>query len=367
MNRVSGYEHGLLFEGTLTLDTVHLIAKEARALISNHPAEVLHGDVSGLQRLDTAGAVFLRQLPDVAREAGRTLSLGPLPDQLQKFFDYVGHTPTPSAAAPLSADRHGALERLGGSLQLFGVRLSALLFLMSDLTCSAVIGLFRRTGMRRGSFVEQAIIVGSQGLPVVALILFLIGAVSTLQAAAQLRQFGANILVADLLAIGICRELGPLMTAIMVAGRSGSAIAAEIATMKFTEEIDALHTMALDPLRLVAVPKMWAMVLTVPLLTTMADLTGLAGGTLTALVALDIAPATFFDRLTDALHVKDIVTGLVKSVSFAWIITVLSVYRGLDFKGGAVGVGLATTSSVVSSIFAIIVLDLVWGMVFYLR
>ena len=370
MNRVSGDEHGLLFEGSLTLSTVHLIAEETRPLIRNHHAQALRADVRGLQRLDTAGAVFLRGLSTMARQDGKTLILGPLPDQLQKFFEYVGHTPTSRAVTSESsalADREGVLERLGGKLQLFGERLSAFLFLMSDLTCSAVSGLFRRTGMRRGSFVEQAIIIGSQGLPVIALILFLIGAVSTLQAAAQLRQFGANILVADLLAIGICVELGPLMTAIMVAGRSGSAIAAAIATMKFTEEIDALHTMALDPLRLVAVPKMWAMVLTVPLLTTMADLTGLAGGTLTALFALEIAPTTFFDRLFDALHVKDIVTGLVKSISFAWIITVLSVYRGLDFKGGAVGVGLATTSSVVSSIFAIIVLDLMWNLIFYLR
>lgn len=367
MNRVSGDEHGLLFEGDLTLDTVHLIEEETRALIRRHPGESLRGDVSGLQRLDTAGAVFLRRLSRMAREEGRALSLGPLPTQLQGFFDYVGPTPPPSAPPPALADHEGGLARLGGGLHSFGERLSVFLFLMSDLTWSSVGGLFRRTGMRRGSFVEQAIVIGAQGLPVVALILFLIGAVSTLQAAAQLRQFGANVLVADLLAIGICRELGPLMTAIMVAGRSGSAIAAEIATMKFTEEIDALHTMALDPLRLVAVPKMWAMVLTVPLLTIMADLTGLAGGTVTALFALDIAPATFFDRLTDALHVKDIVTGLVKSISFAWIITVLSVYRGLEFKGGAVGVGLATTSSVVSSIFAIIVLDLVWGLVFYLR
>ena len=130
MNRVSGDELGLLFEGSLTLDTVHLVAEETRALIRNHPAEALRGDVSGLQRLDTAGAVFLSRLSTMAREEGRTLSLGPLPDQLQEFFDYVGHTPTPDAAPASSADREGALERLGGRLQLCGQRLSAFLFLI---------------------------------------------------------------------------------------------------------------------------------------------------------------------------------------------------------------------------------------------
>ena len=158
---------------------------------------------------------------------------------------------------------------------------------------------------------------------------------------------------------------GALMTGASAFG-SGSAFAAEIATMKFTEEIDALRTMAIDPLRLIAVPKLWAMLLTVPLLTVMADFMGLLGGTVTGVVSLDIAPVTFVNRVTNALLLKDIVTGLIKSISFAWAITMVSVYRGLQFRGGAAGVGDATTASVVSSIFAIIVLDLAWGLLFYL-
>ena len=133
------------------------------------------------------------------------------------------------------------------------------------------------------------------------------------------------------------------------------------------EEIDALRTMAIDPLKLVAVPKMWAMLLSVPLLTIMADFVGLLGGTVTGVLSLDISPATFFNRVTNALLLKDIITGLIKSLSFAWVITIISVFRGLQFRGGAAGVGNATTSAVVSSIFAIIVLDLTWGLIFYLR
>jgi|TARA_B110000116_G_C16592753_1_gene471329 phospholipid/cholesterol/gamma-HCH transport system permease protein len=157
------------------------------------------------------------------------------------------------------------------------------------------------------------------------------------------------------------------MTAIMVSGRSGSAIAAEISTMKFTEELDALQTMGLDPLRFVAVPKMWAMLLCMPLLTIMADLLGILGGTLVGLVSMDIPVTTFLNQVFSALFLKDLLTGLVKSISFAWIITIIAVHRGLNFSGGAAGVGQATTSSVVTSLFGIIILDAFWGLVFYLK
>ncbi len=363
MSRVSNDERGIRFEGDLTLETVPALDAQIRELIRNHPQASLLGDLSGVTHLDTTGVVFLRRLSVYSTSIGKELSLGQLPAGLQGFFDFVQ---APAARKAQLKERGSFLETLGERVDYMGQQIALFAYLMTDLTWSAVAALFKRTGMRRGSFVDQAIAVGSQGLPIIALILFLIGAVSTLQAVAQLRQFGANVFAADLLAVGICRELGPLMTAIIVAGRSGSAIAAEVATMKFTEEIDALKTMALDPLRLVAVPKMWAMLLTVPLLTIMADFTGLIGGTVTGVFSLDIAPRTFFTRVTEALLLKDILTGLVKSISFAWIITIIAVYRGLDFKGGASGVGQATTASVVSSIFGIIVLDLTWGIIFYL-
>ena len=156
------------------------------------------------------------------------------------------------------------------------------------------------------------------------------------------------------------------MTAIIVSGRSGSAIAAEISTMKFTEELDALQTMGLNPLRFVAVPKMWAMLLCVPLLTIMADFAGILGGVFIAFTSLEVAPGAFVTRAVEALLFKDVLTGLVKSVSFAWIITLIAVYQGLDFRGGATGVGRSTTASVVASIFGIVVLDCFWGLVFYL-
>ena len=363
MSEVAHVDAGIRLAGPLTLETLPGLENRCRRLIDGHPRARLSADVAAVSAIDTAGVVFLRGLPEAALAAGKELVVGPLPEDLQPFFDFV--QPMPAAASETPAPPAPG-QRFGDAAEEFVDRAADFLYLASDLTWSAVAAIFRRFGIRRGAFVDQAVAVGSLGLPIVALILFLIGGVSTLQAAAQLRQFGANIFVADLLAIGISRELGPLMTAIIVAGRSGSAIAAEIATMKFTEEIDALRTMALDPLRMVAVPKMWAMLATVPLLTVMAVFFGLLGGTLTGVLSLDIAAATFVARIADALQLKDILTGLVKSVSFAWIITVIGVHRGLASSGGTTGVGVSTTSSVVGSIFGIIVLDLAWGLIFYM-
>ena len=266
---------------------------------------------------------------------------------------------------PESAPKLSALESLGESISQFNAGALDFLYLMSDLTYFAIHSILHRGGIRRDSFVDQAYSIGSQALPIIGLIIFLIGAVSALQSAVQLRQFGADIFVADLLAIGITRELGPLMTAIMVSGRSGSAIAAEIATMKFTEELDALRTMALEPLRFVAVPKLWAMIICMPLLTIMADFIGILGGTFVGITSMGIAPTAFLSQVVSSLFLKDILTGLIKSVFFAWIITVIAVYRGLNFSGGAVGVGKAITSSVVSSLVGIIILDLVFNLLFY--
>ena len=356
--------HDLRFEGDLTLQTVASLEAAIAEWMRACPGAALRVDPGGIARLDTAGAILLHRLPHLAQEQGKDLELLPLPPGLQRFLEYVRIPPRGDETS--SAPRVRLVDRLGNRAERDVRSTFTFLLLMSDLTWSAAVALFRRTGMRRDSFIEQAILVGSQGLPIIALILFLIGGVSTLQAAAQMRQFGANIYVADLLAIGITRELGPLMTAIVVSGRSGSAIAAEIATMKFTEEIDALHTMGLDPLRMVAVPKLWAMILTLPLLTTCADFVGLIGGGLVGVFSLDLSPTTFVTRLSDALILKDILTGLIKSLSFGWIITIIAVYHGLGFKGGAAGVGQATTAAVVSALFGIIVLDLAWGLIFYL-
>lgn len=361
---VHGDEQGARLRGPLTLESVGAIEPQLDRLLRGHPAAVFQVDLENVTRLDLAGAVFLRRLPHLAERAGKRLVLHALPLRFQPLYDFAA--PPPPVASP-ELPRPSYLERLGGRVAVAGHRAADFVYLMSDLSWATVAALGRRRGVRRGSFVNEAVAVGSQALPIVALVLFTLGAVSALQASVQLQKFGSNIFVANLLAVSILSELGPLMTAIIVSGRSGSAIAAEVATMRFTEELDALQTMGLDPLRFVAVPKMWAMLLCVPLLTVMADFIGLVGGTLVSVLAFDLSATTFLARLLDALKLKHLLTGIVKSLSFAWIITVIGVYRGLQFRSGAQGVGRATTAAVVSSLFGIILLDGFWGIVFYLK
>ncbi|MED5414468.1 MAG: ABC transporter permease, partial [Candidatus Latescibacterota bacterium] len=255
----------LRVSGPLTVASVADADAELRRLLLTNPASDLRIDLSTVDRIDTGGAVWVRRLPVVAATLGRQIEVGHLPESLLGFYEAVAKASTevvvesesesesesgaePGAEAQEPKQIEETAEDLLGRVgdRAFRDVSAALQFLyvMSDLTWATFTSLFQQRGMRRGSFVEQASIIGAQGLTIVTLVLFLVGGVSTLQAAAQLRQFGANVLVADLLAIGITRELGPLMTAIMIAGRSGSAFAAEIATMKFTEEIDALRTMA---------------------------------------------------------------------------------------------------------------------------
>lgn len=364
MTAVRSDEVGISLSGALTVHTIGPLMPQVRTLIAAHPRPSFKVELQGVIQLDTSGAVFLQSLPAMARTMDKELQLDVLPENLQPFFEFIT---TPTEPLPQPPSSQTALERLGDRVYTLLQEAIEFSYLAADLTIFSIQSLFRRDQIHRGSFTDQAYAIGAQALQIVGLILFLIGAVSALQSAAQLRQFGADIFVADLLGIGLTRELGPLMTAIMVSGRSGSAIAAEIATMKFTEELDALKTMALDPLRFVAVPKMWAMIFCMPLLTIMANFIGILGGTFIGMVSLDIPASTFLSQVFSALFFKDLLTGLVKSISFAWIITIIAVHRGLQFSGGASGVGEATTSSVVSSLFGIIVLDAFWGLIFYLK
>lgn len=362
MADVSRRPDGARLDGPLTVWTVAQTAAQLEPILRQTTGETVCVDLGGLTRLDPAGAAYLQRLPVDAQAWGRQVQLTPLPATLAPL-------PLPAGSeAPVTARlAPGGLERLGGAVLELNRNLARLAYLAADLTWEATAALVRRRGVRPGTFTDQAVAMGPQAVPIVALILFLIGAVSTLQAAAQLRQFGASIYVANLLAIGITRELGPLMTAIVVAGRTGAAIAAELATMKLNEELAALQTMGILPLRFVAVPKLWAMVVCVPLLTVLADAMGLLGGTTVAVLYMGLAPEAFVDQALAALMWRDIVAGLIKSLSYAWVVTVIGVYCGLGCRGGATGVGQATTAAVVRATFAIIVVDCFWGLAFYLR
>ena len=224
---------------------------------------------------------------------------------------------------------------------------------------------FRGRPLRWQRVVHQAMAVGVEALPILSLITFFVGVILALQGAYELRKFGALHYVSSAVAISMTRELGPLMTAIVVIGRSGSAFAAEIGTMKVTEEIDALETMALDPAQFLVTPKFLAMVVMLPCLTSWADLMGILGGSLFGVTNAGFTFPSYLRASLDALYLRDITTGLIKSVVFGMTITAVGCHEGFSTGAGAEEVGRATTAAVVVSIFLVIVVDLVFTGLFY--
>ncbi|GBD26231.1 putative phospholipid ABC transporter permease protein MlaE [bacterium HR30] len=206
---------------------------------------------------------------------------------------------------------------------------------------------------------------GVDGVPIVVLISFLMGLITAFQAAVQLTQFGADIFVANLVGLSITRELGPLMTAIIAAGRSGAAFAAEIGTMKVSEEVDALTTMGLDRTRFLVTPKVVALVLMLPCLTIVADLVGILGGLVVAVGGMDLPAQVYFRQLRAAVTVWDVASGLVKTVAFAVLIAGVGCLRGFQASTGAESVGRTTTSAIVAAIFLIILADAVFTVIFH--
>ncbi|WP_437670370.1 ABC transporter permease [Sorangium sp. So ce131] len=210
-------------------------------------------------------------------------------------------------------------------------------------------------------FVEKT---GVDALPIALLINSLVGFVMAFQAAKQLAAYGANIYVADLVGISVTRELAPLMTAIIVCGRSGAAIAAELGTMKVSEEIDALRTMGLGPVSYLVLPRALALLLVVPVLTLLADIVGIAGGTLVASTSLGVSPQAYLNETLIAVKPLDVGTGLIKSAAFAMTIALIACQQGFATSGGAEGVGRRATSTVVSSLFCIVLIDTFFTVVF---
>lgn len=227
------------------------------------------------------------------------------------------------------------------------------------------VGPFQGQRLRPQRAFHQAMAVGVGAIPIVSLISFFVGLIMALQSAYELRRLGAIQFVADAVAISIIRELGPLITAIIVIGRSGSAFAAEIGTMKVTEEVDALETMALRPVSFLVAPKFLAMVVMVPCLTIWADFMGVMGGCVFGVTAANFTFASYLHATRDALVLHDITTGLIKSALFAVTITAVGCQEGFSTGAGAEEVGRSTTEAVVKSIFLVIAVDLVFTALFY--
>jgi phospholipid/cholesterol/gamma-HCH transport system permease protein len=257
------------------------------------------------------------------------------------------------------------VEQIGASVTNGFAYLGSLATLGGRAAYYTFVGPFQGRPLRLQRAVSQAMDVGVRALPILSLITFFIGLILALQGAYELRKFGALDLVATAVAISMTRELGPLITAIVVIGRSGSAFAAEIGTMKVTEEIDALETMAISPIHFLVTPKFLAMMVMLPCLTIWANTMGIMGGALFGVAQADFTWMRYVRASIDALFLRDITTGLIKSVMFGITITAVGCLEGLSTGAGAEQVGRSTTRAVVMSIFLVVVVDLIFTVMFF--
>ena len=242
---------------------------------------------------------------------------------------------------------------------------SGVLALLFNTVWWVIVGPFKRKFASRQSVFQQMVFAGTQSVVIVFFISLFTGIVIAMQGAYTLKQLGAVIYVAPMVSISLARELGPVFTALVIAGRVGSAITAELGTMKVSEQIEALETIALDPVRFLVVPRFIALLVMVPCLTVMSDLIGILGGLIVGVFSLDIDMYRYITFSFEWLAWKDIWTGLAKSVSFAIIISMVSCYVGLQTRGGAEGVGKSTTLSVVASFILIVLFDCVLTGLFF--
>lgn len=345
--------------GPLTREHAQRVAAELDAASpSDGPLLV---DLSAVTSIDSAGVALLAAAARRESARGSSLSLADVPPPIARTLDLF---PFPEQGETGARVETPLLERLGEETYASWLLIVEYVVLCADVAWFGLQDLLRRK-IRWSIVIADMSAMGSRALGVIGLIAFLVGATMALQSAVQLRQFGANIFVVDLVGISLTRELGPLMTAIVVAGRSGSAVAAELGTMVITEEIDALRTMGVHPTRFLVVPKAIAITLTQPLLTMFANALAIFGGFLVAVTYLEIGPDAFIQRLQEALYLKDLTTGLFKSVVFANIILTIGAICGFRTGGGADAVGRSTTAAVVASIFAVIVADAAFSLVFY--
>lgn len=350
--------------GSIAIDDAAALWKR----ISETLADELEGvravelDLSSVSLIDGACMALLTQLRSELLARGTTCEFVGGSGEVRRIVDlYGGRKKTRQKRArrePLNA-----VEQVGNATLSVIAEVRQILDFIGQLAVSTalVVRHPKRLNLRDVTLtMERA---GADAAPIVLLINFLMGFVMAYQSSAQLKQFGANIYVADLVGVSMTRELGPLMMAIIICGRSGAAFAAELGTMKVSEEVDALRTLGFLPLPFLVIPRMLGLILVAPILVLMADAIGIVGGALVAMLTLDIGPTTFMIQLQSAVKASDVVSGVVKGMVFCGTIALVSCQQGLATSGGAEGVGRRTTSAVVSILFALIVLDAVFTVV----
>jgi phospholipid/cholesterol/gamma-HCH transport system permease protein len=363
LSKIQTGEFVISFHADLTVQTAGLILREfGNTLGAERPPQLIV-DLSKVTIIDDYGALAIYEIRNLIEKSGGTLTLRnahPAVEQILKQFDFKSL----SEVSPLKGrTKLNFFVRTGeASLdRLFNLRY--MVSFLGSVVLALVHVLLHPRSLRVNDTITLMEKTGVSALPIVGLISFLLGLVIAFMSSLQLEQFGANIYVASLVAIAMVSELGPIMTAIVVAGRSGSAFAAEIGTMRISEEIDALFLMGFAPTLFLAIPRLFAAIIVVPLLTLFADIFGIFGGLVIGFLLLDLTINAYIAQTLEALSLFEVLWGLSKSVVFAALIAWVGCLRGFQTRGGADAVGNAATSAVVTSIFLIILFDSIFAVV----
>ncbi|HVM97223.1 MAG TPA: MlaE family lipid ABC transporter permease subunit [Candidatus Acidoferrales bacterium] len=367
--QLSGDDHAqgpslsVAVRGRIDITNAQQLLEDLSARASNGVRK-LTLDLSGVEYFDSGGGAVLLMLRQRLRQRRVDLDIARSTPAIDGFLSLVDQEavlkPAGSGAVSVSL-----VEKVGAATLRFGHDVRDLVVFTGELIIGLRHALFHPGQIRWREtwlYMERA---GLDGVPIVMLISFLMGLITAFQAAVQLTQFGADIYIANLVGLSISRELGPLMTAIIAAGRSGAAFAAEIGTMKVSEEVDALTTMGFDRTRFLVTPKVLSLLFMLPCLTLIADLVGILGGLFVAVLGLDLPAQVFLRQTRISMRVWDVTSGLIKSVVFAMLIAGVGCLRGFQASSGAESVGRITTSAIVAGIFLIILADAVFTVVFH--
>jgi phospholipid/cholesterol/gamma-HCH transport system permease protein len=354
----------LAVRGRIDIENAQRVLDDMTVQLGGAPSEVVL-DLSGVEYFDSGGGAVLIALRQRLARAGGALRIARATPAIDGFLSLVDQDALLAPLPPPASRSVGVTEQLGGATLKVLSDFRELVVFSGELLLGLRDVLLRPARLRWREtwlYMERT---GLDALPIVSLISFLMGLITAFQAAIQLTQFGADIYVANLVGLSIVRELGPLMTAIIAAGRSGAAFAAEIGTMKVSEEVDALTTMGFDRTRFLVTPKVLSMLVMLPCLTLCADLVGIAGGLTVAVLGLDLPVQVYVRQTRIALSIWDVSSGLIKSVAFAILVAGVGCLRGFQARAGAESVGRVTTSAIVAGIFLIIVADAVFTVLFH--
>ncbi len=349
-------------QGTPAIKGLASIEKTLHAAADDVQAQSIVWDLTELESMDSALALLIAKNIENAKNSDKEVRLSAMKSDVEKMLAMAQEHA--HFGADFRPDKKNILHAIGVDSAERVTKSLAFLSFFGEMSVIFFGSFFHLRHIRWKEMTFEIYESGIKALPIIMLTMFLIGIVVAYQSASQLKLYGANIFIVDMLGISILRELAPMLAAIIVAGRSGSSYAAQIGVMKITEELDAMRTMGFDPYAFLVLPRMLALVIMMPIMIFFADIAGIIGGMLIAKIELGLTTTIFMERFVEVVSVKHFWIGLLKGPFFAMLIATIGIYRGLQVKNDTQSIGFNTTKAVVESIFAVIICDAFFSIIF---